>query len=89
MRRREECAARAATTTAARAPWTKQQQRQRRRPEGDDRYAPTMRDLDCDLRASMILISSSWGMPSVMATMRPTSASIASMMAAAAPGGGT
>jgi hypothetical protein len=35
------------------------------------------------------LISSAWGMPSVMQTMRPTSFSIASRMASAANGGGT
>ena len=34
-------------------------------------------------------ISSAWGMPSVMQTIRPISFSIASMMASAALGGGT
>lgn len=51
--------------------------------------APIIRDLDWALRASMTRISSSWGIPSVMVTMRPISASMASMMASAAAGGGT
>ncbi len=49
---------------------------------------PTRRDLDCERRAAATRISSFWGMPSVMATMRGTSFSMASIMASAAPGEG-
>ena len=37
----------------------------------------------------LTLTSSSWGIPSVMQTIRPISFSMASMMASAAVGGGT
>ena len=45
--------------------------------------------LPCPFSASFTRTMSCCGMPSVMQTIRGTSASIASMMAAAAPGGGT
>merc|ERR1712165_557796 len=50
---------------------------------------PISLDLLCLKRACLTLTMSFWGIPSVMHTIRGTSASKASMMAAAAPGGGT
>lgn len=46
-------------------------------------------DFDCDIKALLTLTISWIGMPSVMATIRPISASMASRIAAAAPAGGT
>ena len=50
---------------------------------------PMSRVLFCDKSACLTLTMSCWGMPSVMHTTSSISASIASMMALAANGGGT
>lgn len=52
-------------------------------------FGPTNRDLFCASRRFFTFTMSCWGMPSVMATISGISASRASMMALAAPGGGT
>ena len=52
-------------------------------------FGPIRRDLDCRERACFTLTMSFCGMPSVMHTINGTSASNASNIAAAAPGGGT
>ena len=51
-------------------------------------FGPSKRDLDLSSRALTLTISST-GMPSVMQTIKAILASIASMMASAAPAGGT
>ena len=50
---------------------------------------PMRRDLVCRVRACLTLTISFCGMPSVMHTINGISASNASKIAAAAPGGGT
>lgn len=52
-------------------------------------FGPMSLDLTCDFRACLIYIMSCWGIPSVMATMRPISASIASRIAYLQPKAGT
>ncbi len=51
-------------------------------------FGPSRRDFERS-RRSLTRTMSMTGMPSVMQTMKLTSASIASMIAAAAPAGGT
>lgn len=52
-------------------------------------FGPIKRLFDCLVNACLTRTISCCGIPSVMHTIRPISASIASKMAAAAPGGGT